>query len=81
MSSSGRQVLLPYQDRWVRDSSPVKVWVAARQIGKSFALAFEAVAAALMTRTDNLILSSSERQAQEVMAKVSEISESIRTLS
>jgi phage FluMu gp28-like protein len=67
-SSSG--ILLPYQRRWVEDSSPVKVWVASRQIGKSFALSFEAVCASLLARSDNMILSSSERQAQEVMAKV-----------
>ena len=68
--SNSRHILLPYQQRWVRDTSPLKVWVASRQIGKSFALAFEAVAAALLARSDNMILSSSERQAREVMAKV-----------
>jgi phage FluMu gp28-like protein len=68
--SDSRAILLPYQRRWVEDRSPVKVWVASRQIGKSFALAFEAVTAALLARSDNMILSSSERQALEVMAKV-----------
>ena len=68
--SNSRSILLPYQRRWVKDGSAVKVWVASRQIGKSFALSFEAVASALLARSDNLILSSSERQAQEVMAKV-----------
>lgn len=67
---SSKSILLPYQARWVEDTSPVKVWVASRQVGKSFALSFEAVTAALMARSDNLILSSSERQAREVMAKV-----------
>jgi len=65
-----KKVLLPYQRKWVNDMAPVKVWVASRQIGKSFALSLEAVTEALMGRSDNLILSSSERQAQEIMTKV-----------
>lgn len=68
MNSKG--LLLPYQHKWVRDKAPVKVWVASRQIGKSFALSLEAVMASYFGSSDNLILSSSERQASEVMRKV-----------
>lgn len=63
-------MLLPYQRRWIEDRASVKVWTASRQIGKSFSLSLEAVMEAYAGRSDNLILSSSERQAQEVMAKV-----------
>jgi phage FluMu gp28-like protein len=63
-------ILLPYQRRWVEDRSPLKIWLASRQVGKSFALAMEAVREALTRRCNNLILSSSERQSQEVMRKV-----------
>ena len=37
------EVLLPYQQAFVRDTARFKIWVAARQVGKSTALAFEAV--------------------------------------
>jgi phage FluMu gp28-like protein len=63
-------ILLPYQRRWVEDRSPLKIWLASRQVGKSFALAMEAVREALTRRCNNLILSSSERQSAEVMRKV-----------
>ncbi|MDP2167470.1 MAG: terminase family protein, partial [Thermodesulfovibrionales bacterium] len=64
------KILLPYQQRWVNDKSTLKIWLASRQIGKSFAVAVEAVNEALTSRCDNLILSSSERQSKEVMQKV-----------
>ena len=64
------KILLPYQQRWVNDASPLKIWLAARQTGKSFAIAMEAVVEALKGKCNNLILSSSERQSKEVMQKV-----------
>ena len=63
-------ILLPYQRRWVEDPSRRKLWLASRQVGKSFALSFEAVVEALSHRCDNLLLSSSERQSRELMRKV-----------
>lgn len=65
-----RHILLPYQQRWVNDKSPLKIWLAARQVGKSFALAMEAVTECLEGKCSNMILSSSERQSREVMLKV-----------
>ncbi len=65
-----RAILLPYQRAWVNDKSPVKAWLAARQIGKSFALSMEAVTMALGARCNNMVLSSSERQSREIMQKV-----------
>ncbi|MDA8155577.1 MAG: terminase family protein [Actinomycetota bacterium] len=63
-------VLRPYQRRWINDKSLLKIWLASRQIGKSFTLSLEAVIEALETKCDNMILSSSERQSKEVMRKV-----------
>jgi phage FluMu gp28-like protein len=63
-------ILLPYQQRWVDDPAPMKIWLASRQIGKSFAIAAEAVRLAREFNTDSLILSSSHRQSREVMRKV-----------
>lgn len=54
----------------MRDASSKKIWLASRQIGKSFSVALEAVVECLRAKSDNLILSSSERQSQEVMRKV-----------
>ncbi len=65
-----KTILLPYQQRWLNDRSQKKIWLAARQIGKSFALSMEAVVEGLEARCNNLILSSSERQSREVMQKV-----------
>ncbi len=45
-----RPIVLPYQKRWVEDRSPLKIWLASRQVGKSLALAMEAVAEALERR-------------------------------
>lgn len=64
------KILLPYQQRWVNDTAALKIWLASRQIGKSFAIAMEAVVEALKGKCNNLILSSSERQSKEVMQKV-----------
>ena len=64
-------VLLPYQRKWLGDRSPMKIWLASRQVGKSFALSLEAVAEAVEARCNNLLLSSSERQSRELMQKVS----------
>ncbi len=54
----------------MEDRSPRKLWLASRQVGKSFALSLEAVNEALLSRCDNLLLSSSERQSRELMRKV-----------
>ncbi len=75
ISPTPDHILLPHQQRWVNDKSALKLWLAARQVGKSFALAMEAVTEALAVgpgsaRCNNLILSSSERQSKEVMQKV-----------
>ncbi len=67
---SPRLILLPYQQRWMNDQAQKKIWLASRQIGKSFALSMEAVVEGLERKCNNLVLSSSERQSREVMQKV-----------
>ena len=68
---SYRDILLPYQRRFVDDESTLKIWLASRQIGKSFAAAYEAVMLATeKPRTLVLLVSASERQSKELMEKV-----------
>ncbi len=67
------KILLPYQLRWVEDNAPFKVWLAARQIGKSFSIAMEAIIESTKRKSTNLILSASERQSHEVMRKVNSL--------
>lgn len=62
-------ILLPYQRRWVDDRSRFKIWLASRQIGKSFALTLEAVLDAVERRTTWVFLSAGERQALELAEK------------
>jgi phage FluMu gp28-like protein len=69
-ATTWRPIPLAYQQRWIEDKTPVKIWLAARQVGKSFALALEAVNDAVAEASDNLILSASERQSRELMRKV-----------
>ena len=64
-------LLLPYQKAWVARPQRFKVWLASRQIGKSFALAAECVLRALrQPQSHTILLSSGERAALEFMAKV-----------
>jgi phage FluMu gp28-like protein len=64
--------LLPYQQRWVADSSPLKIVVKARQIGYSFAATLRAVLACLEHKTTWIFLSKGERQSRLLMEKVAE---------
>src|ERR1019366_7125453 len=62
--------VLPYQDRWIRDNSKLKIAVWSRQSGKSFAAALRAVIKCLEKRTQYIILSKGERQSRLFMEKV-----------
>jgi phage FluMu gp28-like protein len=62
--------VLPYQDRWIRDDSQLKVAVWSRQSGKSFAAALRATIKCLEKRTQYIILSKGERQSRLFMEKV-----------
>ena len=63
-------ILLPYQRRWVTDKHRFKIGVWSRQVGKSFATAFEADLDCIQTpRTDWLVMSAGQRQSDEWMLK------------
>ncbi len=65
-----RQLLLPYQAKWLSDRSRYKIGCWARQAGKSFILALEATLQAITDGNNQLIVSASLRQALENMEKV-----------
>lgn len=69
MPQPNKGVLLPYQRRWVEDTSRFKIWLAARQIGKSFGATLEPVLDAAERRTLWVFLSAGERQAAELAEK------------
>lgn len=71
-------VLLPYQRRWVEDTSRFKIWLAARQVGKSFAATLEPVLDAVQRRTLWVFLSAGERQAAELADKARQHLEAIQ---
>ena len=62
--------LLPYQMKWVLDSSHFKIVNKGRQIGFSFAASLELVLDALAKKTRWVVLSTGERQSEEFMEKV-----------
>ncbi len=65
-----RVPVLPYQYRWIKDDSQLKVAVWSRQSGKSFAAALRAVLKCMEARTQYVIISKGERQSRLFMEKV-----------
>jgi phage FluMu gp28-like protein len=63
-------MLLPYQKRWVEDEARFKMWMAARQTGKSFATTLETVDDTVKHKTLWIHLSSGQRQSLELSEKV-----------
>ena len=51
-------LLLPYQQRWVKDQSPVKAWDKSRRIGASWTEAADDVIYASRARGDNVLYTS-----------------------
>lgn len=78
LPASPMDLLLPYQRDWVRDPARFKIGLWARQTGKSFATAAEAVADCLTRKTTWVTLSAGERQALEWMLKAREWAEAFR---
>ncbi len=68
-----KKFLLPYQLKWITDEKRFKAAIKARQTGFSFANAWEAVQSVEADGCDQLIISASERQAQEVLDKCMKI--------
>lgn len=71
-------ILLPYQRDWVQDHARFKIGLWARQTGKSFVTAAEAVADALTRKTTWVTLSAGERQALEWMRKARDWAEAFK---
>lgn len=64
-------LLLPYQRRWALDDARFKIWIASRQIGKSFTSAAEvALHCHLHPGTHWVLVSAGQRQALELIDKV-----------
>ena len=62
-------ILLPYQKTWVEDNARLKLWLAARQIGKSFGTTTETVLDTFARTTTWVYLSVGERQSLELANK------------
>jgi len=69
---SPKDILLPYERRWVDDESRFKIGCWARQTGKSFTMAEETVEDCLKHKTMWVTLSAGERQALEWLMKAKE---------
>ena len=76
------EILLPWQQRWVADSSRFKIGLWSRQTGKSFSTACEAVTdcAVQPKGTSDLwvVLAAGERQALEWMQKARKWAEAVK---
>ena len=77
-----REILMPYQLKWVEDSSRFKIGLWSRQTGKSFATACEAVTDCAAQPKGNsclwVVLSAGERQALEWMEKAKKWTEAVK---
>ena len=77
-----REILMPYQLKWVEDSSRFKIGMWSRQTGKSFATACEAVTDCAAQPRGNsclwVVLSAGERQALEWMEKAKKWTEAVK---
>lgn len=67
-------MLLPYQREFIDNKSRFKLFLASRQIGKSFVLAFEAVRDCVLNQKSSwLSVSRGERQSQEWLKKARDL--------
>ena len=72
-------ILYGYQLRFAMDASNLSIWLAARQIGKSYAVSAKAVKlAAEKARQAVLLISASQRQSQELLHKCSRWAEALQ---
>ena len=61
-----RSVLYPYQKEYIADDSRFSIWIASRQIGKSFGASFKLVLKALSGR-NQIVMSTSVRNARRII--------------
>jgi phage FluMu gp28-like protein len=67
--------LYPYQQRWLKNRQQQRICVKARQTGFSFIISVEAVLHCCFDRTNQLIVSASQRQATEVLEKCKKVNQ------
>ena len=82
MNAVLKEILMPYQLKWVEDTARFKIGLWSRQTGKSFATACEAVTDCAAQPKGNsdlwVVLSAGERQALEWMEKAKKWSEAVK---
>lgn len=78
LAPSPLDTLLPYQRQWIDDAARFKIGLMARQTGKSWTSALEAVRDCLERKTTWVCLSAGERQALEWMLKAREHAEAFQ---
>lgn len=80
--NSLQDILLPYQRDFILSPKKRKLWLAARQIGKSFSLAYLAVYKALSKKGGlALIISTGARASSEIMKKVTQFADAVKLMS
>ena len=78
MSFALKDLLLPYQKRFVENKSKRKVWISARQIGKSFTLSY-ILSKRAIEKDNNLCIcvSTGARSASEIILKCKKFAQAI----
>lgn len=76
------QLLLPYQRDFFLDRSKRKIWLSARQVGKSTTASFIAACKALQRRNGlSLVISTGQRSANEFIRKAATVAEAVKVAS
>lgn len=77
-----QDILLPYQRDFILAPKKRKLWLAARQIGKSFSLGYLAVYKALSKKGGlALIISTGARASSEIIKKVTQFADAVKVMS
>ena len=75
-------IFLPYQKKFFTNTAKRKIWVSARQIGKSFCVAGILTLKALQKQNGLAIcISVNSRSASEIISKCKQFAESVKVLS
>ena len=75
-------ILLPYQKKFASAPQRKKIWVAGRQLGKSFTIAFIMCNKVLQKKgTLGLCVSTGQRAASELLKKVKQMAEAVKVVS
>jgi phage FluMu gp28-like protein len=74
------QIFLQYQQDWINDKSPLKIWKKARQIGFSFCATFRSITDMVRHKTLWIALSAGQRQSNELAHKAREHVEAIQQI-